>query len=92
MGLLKNLAGKTLSRITEDTVYSSSKRDDDSSYELLLKASDQSYIDYVSAYVNLVNKKKYPGKYFYEAIMDTINVRPSSVQKKVRELLSSREK
>ena len=92
MGFLKNLAGKTLGFMTEDTVYSASQRDDDSSYEMLVKASDQNYLDYVSAYVNLVNKGKRPGNYFYRAIMDTINARPSSVQNKAREILNTRKK
>ena len=75
-----------------NAVYSASQKDDDSAYELLLKASDKNYLDYVSAYVSLINKKKYPGKYFYNAIMDTIKDRPSSVQKRAREILNSRNK
>lgn len=78
--------------MTEDTVYSASQRDYDSSYELLFKASDNNYLDYVSAYVNLINKKKYPGGNFYRAIMDTINDRPSNIQNKVRQLLNSAKK
>lgn len=92
MGLFKNLAGKALDLMTEDTVYSASQRDYDSSYELLLKASDNNYLDYVSAYVNLINKKKYPGGNFYRAIMDTINDRPSNIQNKARQFLNSAKK
>ena len=88
MGLFKNLAGKALDLMTEDTVYSASQRD----YELLLKASDNNYLDYVSAYVNLINKKKYPGGNIYRAIMDTINDRPSNIQNKARQLLNSAKK
>ncbi len=89
MGLLKNLAGKALGAMTEDTVYSTSKSDDDSAYELLLKASDQNYLDYVSAYVNLVKKKKHPGPYFDKAIVRTISCRSMEVQAKTRDILNS---
>ncbi len=89
MGLLKNLAGKAMGAMTEDTVYSISKSDDDSAYELLLKASDQNYLSYVSAYVSLVKKKKYPGPYFYKAIQETIGSRSMEVQAKTRDILNS---
>lgn len=92
MGFLKNLAGKTMDLMTEDTVYSMSKNDDDSAEELLLKASDQNYLDYVSAYVRLVEKKKYPGSAFYYVIMRTISDRPADVQRRAREILNSMQK
>ena len=87
MGLLKNLGTKAMELMEEDTVYSASKSEDDASFELLLKASDKNYIAYVSAYVRLLEKRKYPGGGFKKGISETISDRPKDVQKKVRDIL-----
>lgn len=76
MGLFKNLVGKAADLMTEDTVYSASGRRDGSSDEILAEASDEMFLEYVSAFVRLIKKGKKPYGDFYNAIERDIYSRP----------------
>lgn len=91
MGLLKNLGAKAVELIEEDTVYSALQGEDDSCYELLLKASDENYLAYVSAYLRLLKKGKRPGN-FEKAMSQTMLDRPKDFQKKVWAIINNYKK
>lgn len=92
MGLFKNLGAKAMELMEEDTVYSALQRRDDSCYELLLKASDENYLAYVSAYVRLLKKGKQPYGGFREAMSQTLTDRPKDIQKKARDIINNYKK
>ena len=89
MGLFKNLVGKATDLMTEDTVYSASGRIDCSSDEILSEASDEMFVEYVSAFARLMKKGKKPYGDFYDAIIRDISSRPANIQKRAREILNS---
>ena len=62
---------------------------DGSSDEILSEASDEMFIEYVSAFVRLIKKGKNPYGDFYNAIERDIYSRPEKIQKRAREILNS---
>lgn len=89
MGLFRNLGAKAMELMEEDTVYSALQKRDDSCYELLLKASDENYLAYVSAYLRLLKKGKKPYGGFTEAMSQTLSDRPKDIQKKAWNIIDS---